>query len=713
MKKVLVTLWVSCFSVAYSQTLNFNDLKFKALILSSNANNGIAKNSNGNSIAIDTNGDGEIQVSEAQQVKVITLKQDTDQKYIDPNGDIYDLANINTAYYNSHLPEGISDALLFSNLEELYFWDVKTATISFINNSKIKKVQGRPTYYDFTQAGQQVSAPINLSFDHCSEIQNITDVIAYPATLNPWSAPENSLTLKNCANITGDLVISQTELMELYIQNCNINTLTFDSCLLLEKISVPNLPTLTKISIVGPQRYANQDIELIANNCINLQEITADTDYYGGTGAYFTTTNLNGCTHLKKIKGLNSPSIDFSTAGLINLEELDCSFYNRYMYNTTSGVYFGNLASLNLSGLPKLKILKAFNQPITNSVNFSAATALENIDITNSCGYMNTVDVSNLVNLSTLKSDRSNTMGESGNADLQKINAKNCSSLTNLFIGRNYDLKELNIENCPNIETLRIDNSYYGTGNKFNNLNSLSIKQCSGLKELTVENTKITVLDISECPALQSLELTSNTLLQNINLTDSHLQNISLNTLPLLEQVTLSNNNDLKKFQTNACTLITHLDFSSCIHFEFLTLENMSNLTYVNMKNSSLEESNFYNYNNNLSICADMDELTNLQNQYPDILFTANCDRLLSKNNSKLSHNEINISPNPVKDIVQIRSSDTIKNVKLLDAKGTVLLSKDYSESLIKIDLSPYLQGVYIIHIKTDKEEQSKRIVKK
>lgn len=706
MKKILVTLWVSFFSVATSQTLNFTDLKFKALILSSNGSNNIATNSNGNSIAIDTNGDGEIQISEAQQVKILTLKQDALQKYIDPNGNTFDTDNINAVYYNNHLPEEISDALLFSNLQELYFWDVKSATISFINNNKIKKVQGRPIYYDFTQAGQQVAAPINLSFDHCSEIQNITDVIAYPATMNPWSAPENSLTLKNCANIKGDVLISQTELMELYIKNCNINTLTFNSCQLLEKISVPNLPTLTKIYVTGPQNYTHQNIELIAENCISLQEIIADTDHYNETGAYFTTVNLNGCTHLKKIKGLNGPVIDFSTAGLINLEELDCSYYNRYIYNTTSGVYFGNVTSLSLAGLPKLKILKAFNQPITNSVNFSAANALENIDITSSCGYMNTVNVSNLANLHTLKTDRFYTLNTQGNDDLQKITAKNCPALKDFVFKNNNALKELDIENCPSIETLRIDNN-------FSSLNTLIINQCSGLKELTVENTKITSIDASQCPALQSLELSSNNVLQQINLTGTPLQNISLNALPLLEEVTLSNNSSLKSFQANACPLITHLDFSSCTHFEFLTLESMSNLTYVNMKNSSLEESNFYNYNSNLAICADIDELTNLQNQYPDILFTANCDSLFNTNNSKLNDNKIDIFPNPAKDIIQIRSSYRIKNIQLFDAKGTVLLSKDFNESIIKIDLSSYLQGIYIVNIKTDKEEQLRRIVKK
>lgn len=696
MKKILITLGVSCCFMAYAQTLHFNDLKFKAIILNSSPGNVIAKDFNGNYITIDADGDGEIQLSEAELVKVLTIKLNEPSTYND-------------------LPDRITDALLFTNIEELYINDSKSSVISFNNNDKIRKVlyTGSGLFED--NSGTLQSVPIDHSFDHCSSVQNIND---FASDLNLGPNPSPILRFKNCSQINGNISINTKAIEELYIENCNVTSIHLNSCYKLKKLSVPDLSSLVKITLDGaigsttPQ-MDNQYIEITASNCTNLQEITTDSDHYNETGLYIKNLNVNGCTHLKKIKGINDLTVDFSTAGLANLEELDVSFYNRYVYYTTSGVYMGCLASLNLTGLPKLKILKASNQPITHNVNFSAAVSLENIDITNSCGYMNTVDVSNLASLHTLKSNRSDTMGESGNADLQKIIAKNCSSLTDLLIGRNYDLKELNIENCANIETLRIDNNYYGSGNTFNTLNSLTVKQCLGLKELTVENTKITLLDVSECPALQSLELANNTLLQNINLTDSHLQNISLNMLPLLEQVTLSNNNDLKNFQANACPLISQLDFSDCTNLEFLTLENMSNLTYVNIKNSSLEESNLYNYNSNLSICADTDQLATLQNQYSDIIFTSNCYSLLAKNNSKSDLHKINIFPNPVKDIVHIKSSDIIKNIKLFDTKGTVLLSKDYNESLIKIDLSSYLQGIYILNIQTDKEEQSKRIVKK
>ncbi|MBB6372508.1 T9SS type A sorting domain-containing protein [Chryseobacterium shigense] len=654
MKKIFLTLSVSCFSVAYSQNLNFTDSKFKALILSSATSNDITKDANGNPIAVDTNGDGEIQVSEAQQVKILSINQDPNQMYIDPNGDPSDINNINLAYYNSHLPDGITDALLFPNVEELYIEITKSANISFINNSKIRKVKGRPHYYDANQPGQYIPSPINLSFDSCSGIQNIADIIAYQSSLNPWSTDENVLKIKNCTQINGNAIIDLAELTEIYIENSSISTLTFNSCKFLKKISVPNLNSITKISILGntgasAPNYINQNIELIANNCTNLEEIVADTDHYNTTGAYFTSVNLNGCTSLKKIKGLNSPTVNFSTAGLINLEELDCSFYNRNVYYTNSTTYFGDLTSLNLSGLPKLKVLKAFNQPITNTVNFTAATALQKIDITNSCGYMTTLNVSNLANLNTLKSDIiiQSGLSSASHFDLQSITAQNCIALTDLQINGNFNLKSLNLQNCSALQTLNLppDSS---TIPSFSNLNTLNILQCTALQNLTVTNTKIMELIASDCIVLNSLNLNSN-----------------------------------------------------------------ANLTYANIKNGSVENAYFSNNNSNLSMCVDAAQLVQLQNTFPNIAFTANCGGgVLKTIDNLLTKTDITISPNPAKDFIQVKSSDIIKNIKLFDGQGKIISNWNSSQNLVRIDLSPYPNGVYTIKITAGEKEISKKIIK-
>ncbi|MGE6398125.1 hypothetical protein ACQKCN_20890, partial [Chryseobacterium scophthalmum] len=439
MKKILFTLGVSCFSLAYAQNLNFADSKFKALILSSNSTNEIAKDLNGNSIIIDANGDGEIQVSEAQLVVILNVKMDETQKYDAVTGEI------NFSYYFSHLPENISDALLFSNIEELYISDTKNANISFINNTKIKKLMclNRWFYKEGSFNGSFYETdffPVDFTVDNCPSILSMNDI---SASYHPYFLGQAVFRIKNNPQFNGALVLNDKLVSELYFENINLTSISINDSRGLVKLSVPNIATLQTVNITNTQdsQISNQEINLIANNCTALQEIVLDGDYYDSHAVYLSAINVNGCNSLKKIKGLNAPNIDFSTAGLINLEELDCSFYNRYIYNTTSGVYYGKLNSLNLSGLPNLKILKASNQPITNNINFSAAPNLENIDVTNSSGYMTTMDLSTLSLLQTLKADRVYINSNYGNNDLTSVNIKN-GSLEQIvgFENHNYNL---------------------------------------------------------------------------------------------------------------------------------------------------------------------------------------------------------------------------------------------------------------------------------
>ncbi|WP_288460511.1 T9SS type A sorting domain-containing protein [uncultured Chryseobacterium sp.] len=698
MNKLLFTLCVGCFSIAYSQNLNFTDSKFKALLLSSNPGNQIAQNLSGNYIAIDANNDGEIQDSEAQQIKVLNIKL---------NG---------TPAFNN-LPDQITDALLFTNMEELYINDTKSAVISFSNNSKIKKVlyTGTGGFTDNTGTAQNVL--VDFSFNSCSSVQDINQFLS---NLNPYIGTTSILRFNNCPQLIGNIVLNEKTIKQLYLENCNnITSITATSCYQLEKLHFQNLNSLTNILVNGNSgpslsQVYNQNIDLTATNCTNLEDIAADTDHYYSVGAYFSSANLNGSANLKKIKGLNATSINFATVGLMNLEELDCSFYNRYGYHTTSGVYFGNVASLNLTGLPKLKILKAFNQPITNAVNFSTATMLQNIDITNSCGYMNTVNVNNLANLQALKTDRSNTVGTQGNDDLQKITARNCTALTNFIFRNNQNLKELDIQNCSGIQKLSI--GYYASMSDgvFPELNTVNLLQCTGMKEITIQSTKINNLNTSDCVALTSLDLSDNNFLPSINILNNiKLEYLGLQNMPLISQVNTTANNKLENGYFINCPQITQLNFSSSPSFKYLTLWNMANLTYVNVRNGSIEDGfDFINYNPNLAMCVDNAQLNDLQALYADITFTTNCGGFLSTKDSENSKNEIKIVPNPVKDFVMIKAEEPIKNVKIFNVLGRVIYNQDCDNELMKIDLSAHPSGNYIVTVKTNKTEISKKIIK-
>ncbi|MCX8523502.1 T9SS type A sorting domain-containing protein [Chryseobacterium formosus] len=608
MKKILFTFFVSCFSVIYSQNLAFTDSKFKALILSSNSTNNIAKDLNGNSVAIDSDGDGEIQHSEAQQVKILTVKLPT--------------FNLNL------VPNSISDATKFTNVEELYIYHTNAAVLNYSNNSKIKKVK-------FTYNGDVMPTMINYSFDNCSGLQNLNDVItspytsSYPPAIN--TIPQ-VLTVKNCSQVNGNQNIAGI-LEEMYVENSPIANLTINVGTEFKKLSVPNLDSLINIELIsGFNFYPWQGVELIANNCNNLQQIITSGDYYNNFMVFISSINVNGCSNLKKLKGLNYPNIDLSNSGLINLEELDCAYYNRYGYTGSYGGYatLGNVNSINLTGLPKLKKFLAYNQPM-NTINFASSPLLEEVDVVNSICFMNNFDISNLSNLITLRAYRGAINDNSVPINLQQINAQNCTSLTNLNISGNYNLTTLNLKNCSSLGSLTLPNNFQAY-DSLQYLTSLNLEQCTSIEELSISHTKINSLNTSDCSVLKSLNLLGNQELSQLNISNNiALESLFFDQLPSLTQLNTTNNVNLKTLDFNNCPLISQLDFSNSPNLEGISLWNMINLTSLNIKNNSIEQGvEFNNYNNNLSVCVDDAQLNDMQIIYPDINFSSNCSNLLT-----------------------------------------------------------------------------------
>lgn len=74
-------------------------------------------------------------------------------------------------------------------------------------------------------------------------------------------------------------------------------------------------------------------------------------------------------------------------------------------------------------------------------------------------------------------------------------------------------------------------------------------------------------------------------------------------------------------------------------------------------------------------------------------------------NNTKTS-----IYPNPTTDYININSSEKNNTIKITDLTGKVIFNGINTN---KIDVTHLIKGVYIIHIKTNKEEFIQKIIKK
>lgn len=75
---------------------------------------------------------------------------------------------------------------------------------------------------------------------------------------------------------------------------------------------------------------------------------------------------------------------------------------------------------------------------------------------------------------------------------------------------------------------------------------------------------------------------------------------------------------------------------------------------------------------------------------------------------------DFSIFPNPVSDILNIRRKDNSKVfVEMIDIYGRVLFQKTYSDSFIKIELSKYPKGQYILKMISDTKSDIRVIIKK
>lgn len=74
--------------------------------------------------------------------------------------------------------------------------------------------------------------------------------------------------------------------------------------------------------------------------------------------------------------------------------------------------------------------------------------------------------------------------------------------------------------------------------------------------------------------------------------------------------------------------------------------------------------------------------------------------------------NSISLYPNPVRDIFSVKAKNVIKSVSLFDVQGRLLQTRINSESEIELDISTRSKGVYFVKILTEKGIKVEKIIK-
>ncbi len=482
--QILFSIIVSVsFTSLKAQNIQFTDTKFKAIILNANPGNQIAYDFQDNPIKVDANNDGEIQTSEAENVKRLSIQ------LIYPN-------NNQENYFNDNAPESLDDLKFFKNAEYITINDTKATKVEFVNNNKVKSV--------ITSSSGQSFNLKNYLFEGCHNLENLNNMISPESSINNMI-----LKIKNCSISNKELNLNNIK--ELYLEGTNVENIYINSSSL-TKVLLPNETSIKYISLHGTSQDL-PEIEINAENCINLTQIEATSEWVWERSqpSRLTKLNVNNCINLKIIKGYNPTFLDFSQSGLVALQEIitDGSCYRQPNYSCR-----GSITGINLQNLPSLKKVQLTDQPLQSSIDFKGLYNLEYIDLSNNL-HLTKVDVNGLtklkeLNLSLLKKNNDGVFSYP-DSQLEEVNASNCTSLATINIDYQKQLKTVDLENCSSLQTFRamgeIDREQVVVQRS---LESINLKGCTGLKYLNVSANKINELDINDCPNLTGLACSFN-----------------------------------------------------------------------------------------------------------------------------------------------------------------------------------------------------------
>lgn len=73
---------------------------------------------------------------------------------------------------------------------------------------------------------------------------------------------------------------------------------------------------------------------------------------------------------------------------------------------------------------------------------------------------------------------------------------------------------------------------------------------------------------------------------------------------------------------------------------------------------------------------------------------------------------DIKLYPNPTQDFINLSGNVTIRNIIIADMSGRIILTNNYDNEDVKIDVSHLPKAVYLLSITTDKGKETRKIIK-
>ncbi|MFD2890530.1 T9SS type A sorting domain-containing protein [Flavobacterium chuncheonense] len=504
--------------VAQAQIVNIPDPAFKARLLSASPNSNIASteipiyNSNSNNYVtnyhkIDTNNDGEIQVSEAQAIKYLDVYKNLTL------ATIYDLTGIE-AFTNLIYLKCASNNLNnldFSQNTALEFLNCNNSQVSSINVSQC------PLLKTLSCSNNQLTS-LDLSSNNV-----LTNLYCDNNQLTSLNLSSNNvLAILYCKNnqLTSLNFSSNNALTELY---CGYNQLT--------SLNISQSTGLTRLSCYNNQLTSldvTQNAALTNLTCNDNQLTSLDVSQnialtvLGCSINQLTSLNVSQNTGLTGLYCYNNQLTSLDVSQNTGLTSLSC--------------YDNQLTSLDVTQNTALTYLSC--KISSGSLNVSQNTLLTYLSCTNS--QLTSLDVSQNLALEILYCS-SNQLASIDVSNLSNLEYFSCFSnqLTNLDVSQNTALTHL-ICNGNNLSSLDVTQNTALTHLtcSYNQLTSLDVSQNANLETLACSYNQLVSIDVSQNTNLEALACNDNQLISIFaKNTNSNWVNINFSNNPNIEYV--------------------------------------------------------------------------------------------------------------------------------------------------------------------------------
>ena len=414
-----------------AQIVNIPDANFKTALLNYQP-------------AIDTNSDGEIQVSEAQSVTVL----DVSNKNISDLTGISSFANLTTLFCAGN---NFSN-LTLSGLPVLEIIDCSNNTVSLnLNLSGLVELKRLGCYHN-TMTAISLSLPALEEFNFAQNT-NLSSLDV--------SALTNLKTLNcNGSNLTSLTVAGLSHLENLFFDYNNITTIDLSGLVNLKQFSAMN-GVLSSLNVAP---CSSLEILSCSSNQLTSLDLTALTHLKGlfCNANQLTYLNLSNSLDLEALQCGGNQLTSLNVSQLTNLHSLVCGNnllttldINSLLNLTDLECGHNLLTQLPINNLVLLTQLN-FGNPGLNAVDVSSLTNLTNLTFYN--GLQTTLNLTNQTQLTQLAIT---------DTQLTELDISNSPALFNLYINNNPNLTYLNAKNggllgcgiryCPNLNYICAD----------------------------------------------------------------------------------------------------------------------------------------------------------------------------------------------------------------------------------------------------------------